>query len=155
MFAHLEHLLPVLPLPLPSPSHPGLLALVPLPPNSCCLPATPPPTHLKARKLIRAQESGTQTKTFKKNNSYPNSGGAMVGGRFFNSGERQKKGKQQSSHCGWWPHIKANLARYLPGGPVVKTPCSQCRGHRFDPWFGELTEQFGLKPANFLKKEKN
>ena len=21
-------------------------------------------------------------------------------------------------------------------GPVVKTPCFQCRGHRFDPWLG-------------------
>ena len=24
----------------------------------------------------------------------------------------------------------------FPGGPVVKTPCSQCRGSRFDPWSG-------------------
>ena len=24
----------------------------------------------------------------------------------------------------------------FPGGPVVKTPSSQCRGHRFDPWSG-------------------
>ena len=22
------------------------------------------------------------------------------------------------------------------GGPVIKTPCSQCRGHGFDPWSG-------------------
>ena len=22
----------------------------------------------------------------------------------------------------------------IPGGPVAKTPWSQCRGHRFDPW---------------------
>ena len=22
------------------------------------------------------------------------------------------------------------------GGPVVKTPCSQCRGPRFNPWSG-------------------
>ena len=22
----------------------------------------------------------------------------------------------------------------FPGSPVVKTPSSQCRGHRFDPW---------------------
>ena len=40
---------------------------------------------------------------------------------------------------------------------MVKTPHSQCRWHRFDPWFGELipyAKQFGLKPANFLKKER-
>ena len=24
----------------------------------------------------------------------------------------------------------------LPGGPVIKTLCSQCRGHRFNPWSG-------------------
>ena len=24
----------------------------------------------------------------------------------------------------------------FPGGPVVKTLCSQCRGHGFDPWSG-------------------
>ena len=24
----------------------------------------------------------------------------------------------------------------LPGGPVVKTPCFQCRGCGFDPWSG-------------------
>ena len=27
-------------------------------------------------------------------------------------------------------------ARDFPGVPVVKTPCSQCRGHGFDPWLG-------------------
>ena len=24
----------------------------------------------------------------------------------------------------------------FPGGPGAKTPCSQCRGLRFDPWTG-------------------
>ena len=24
----------------------------------------------------------------------------------------------------------------FPGGPAVKTPCSQCRGPGFDPWSG-------------------
>ena len=24
----------------------------------------------------------------------------------------------------------------FPGGPVAKTPCSQCRGDGFDPWSG-------------------
>ena len=24
----------------------------------------------------------------------------------------------------------------FPGGPVVRTPCSQCRGPGFDPWSG-------------------
>ena len=26
----------------------------------------------------------------------------------------------------------------FPGGPVVKTPSSQCRGHGFDPWSGKI-----------------
>ena len=26
--------------------------------------------------------------------------------------------------------------RDFPVGPVVKTPCFQCRGRRFDPWWG-------------------
>ena len=25
----------------------------------------------------------------------------------------------------------------FPGGPVIKTPHSQCRGHGFDPWLGD------------------
>ena len=24
----------------------------------------------------------------------------------------------------------------LPGSPVVRTPCSHCRGHGFHPWSG-------------------
>ena len=26
----------------------------------------------------------------------------------------------------------------LPGGPVVRTPCFQCKGHGFDPWSGKF-----------------
>ena len=32
---------------------------------------------------------------------------------------------------------KRNQLRDFPGGPAVKTPCSQCRGPRFDPWLGD------------------
>ena len=28
------------------------------------------------------------------------------------------------------------VLREFPGGPVVRTLCFQCRGHRFDPWLG-------------------
>ena len=31
-------------------------------------------------------------------------------------------------------HVKE--AWGLPGGPVAKTPCSQCQGPGFDPWSG-------------------
>ena len=32
--------------------------------------------------------------------------------------------------------LKMNQLAELPGGPVVKTPCFHCRGHRFNPWSG-------------------
>ena len=31
---------------------------------------------------------------------------------------------------------KVYFVRDFPGGPEVKTPCSQCREHGFDPWSG-------------------
>ena len=31
---------------------------------------------------------------------------------------------------------KENASRDFPGGPVAKTPCSQCRGSGFNPWSG-------------------
>ena len=31
------------------------------------------------------------------------------------------------------------------GGPVAKTPCSQCRGPRFDPWPGNLNPHVATK----------
>ena len=33
-------------------------------------------------------------------------------------------------------HINSAHGRDFPGGAVVKTPGSQCRGHGFDPWSG-------------------
>ena len=39
---------------------------------------------------------------------------------------------------------------------MVKTPRSQCSGHKLDPWFGELipsAERCRLKAANFFKKQ--
>ena len=30
--------------------------------------------------------------------------------------------------------ISQMVTRGFPGGPVVRIPCFQCRGHRFDPW---------------------
>ena len=31
---------------------------------------------------------------------------------------------------------KKNRTSDSPGSLMVKTPCSQCRGHRFNPWSG-------------------
>ena len=33
-------------------------------------------------------------------------------------------------------NIQKFFAFLYTGGPVVKTPCFQCRGHRFNPWLG-------------------
>ena len=38
--------------------------------------------------------------------------------------------------------------RYFPGGPVAETPCSQCRGPRFDPWSGNYRDAVGLTCRN-------
>ena len=32
------------------------------------------------------------------------------------------------------PNTQQSRGRGFPGGPVAKTPNSQCRGHRFNPW---------------------
>lgn len=36
----------------------------------------------------------------------------------------------------WWHKEDKSHVRDSPGGLVVKTPCSQCRRSRFDPWSG-------------------
>ena len=41
--------------------------------------------------------------------------------------------------------------RDFPGHPVVKTLCSQCREHGFDPWFGKLRSR---RLASMAKKKK-
>ena len=41
--------------------------------------------------------------------------------------------------------------RDFPGGPVVNTPCFQCRGPEFDPWVGELSS---CMPHRVAKKKK-
>ena len=38
-----------------------------------------------------------------------------------------------------------NLPKWdFPGGPVVKTPCFHCRGHRFGPGGGTKTKKKNL-----------
>ena len=36
----------------------------------------------------------------------------------------------------WCSHFGKLFSRDFPGGAVVKTPCSQCRGPGFNPWSG-------------------
>ena len=46
-----------------------------------------------------------------------------------------KVAKKQDLKCSY--HKKEMIIiRDFPGGPAVKTPCSQCRGPGFDPWPG-------------------
>ena len=33
---------------------------------------------------------------------------------------------------------RSSLFSDFPGGPVVKTPCFQCRGHMFNLWSGKI-----------------
>ena len=41
----------------------------------------------------------------------------------------------------------------LPGGPVAKTPCSQCRGPGFDPWSGNLSSHATTKDPTCHSKD--
>ena len=38
----------------------------------------------------------------------------------------------------WQTFLKMVIMENFPGDLVVKTPCFQCRGHRFDPWSGKF-----------------
>ena len=49
---------------------------------------------------------------------------------------------------------KINKCWDFPGGPVVKTPCFHCRGHRFDPWLGKIPMPHGVTGKKKKKKEK-
>ena len=58
---------------------------------------------------------------------------------------RSKAGFQLSLSMSLSSHVTLGEFSFLvkivgsvdfPGSPVVKTPCSQLRGHRFDPWSG-------------------
>ena len=40
----------------------------------------------------------------------------------------------------------------FPGGPVIKTPRSQCRGHRSGPWLGNYDLTCCKKKKKDLKK---
>ena len=43
--------------------------------------------------------------------------------------------------------LKINY-RDLPSGPVVKTVCIQCKGHRFIPWSGQLSPHIPQAPKS-------
>ena len=42
----------------------------------------------------------------------------------------------------------------FPGGPVVKTPCSQCWRHGFNPWSSEVGSNMPCGMAKILKEIK-
>ena len=44
-----------------------------------------------------------------------------------------------------WSHPLETLIRDLPGGPVVKTPYSQCKSSGFDPWSGNYMPHAATK----------
>ena len=52
---------------------------------------------------------------------------------------------------GYYSAIKKNRIWHFPAGPVVKTRCSQCREHGFNPWLGNENAACWLPPA----KKKN
>ena len=46
------------------------------------------------------------------------------------------KNSQQTEYRGYVPQHNKGHLRDFPGGPVVKTPRSQCREPGFNPWSG-------------------
>ena len=51
--------------------------------------------------------------------------------------------------------FKGEKAGNIPGNPVVKTPCPQCRLQEFNPWSGNYNSPKLLKiPHDTLKKNK-
>ena len=61
-------------------------------------------------------------------------------GSIFNFEKKKKAGCSQGylpffdSYC--FPDLKTKRSKDFPGGPMVKTPCSQCKRPEFDPWLG-------------------
>ena len=47
------------------------------------------------------------------------------------------------------------IIRDFPGGPVTKTPSSQCRGPRFAPWSGNWIPHAAIKTWHSKKKKNN
>ena len=41
----------------------------------------------------------------------------------------------------------------FPGDPPAKTPHSQCRGHRFDPWWGSQITRAAAKSSSAANKD--
>ena len=42
----------------------------------------------------------------------------------------------------------------FPGGPVGKTPCSQCRGLGFDPWLGNYIPYYAATKSSRASTKK-
>ena len=43
--------------------------------------------------------------------------------------------------------------RDFPGGPMAKTPCSQCRGPGFSPWLGNQIPQAATKTSHAANED--
>ena len=51
------------------------------------------------------------------------------------------------------PKHKIGLCWDFPGGPVAKTPCSRCRGPRFDPWSENYIPHAATKSSHAATKD--
>ena len=50
-------------------------------------------------------------------------------------------------------HIRTKIKNF-PGGPVAKTPRSQYRGPRFDPWSGNIPHMMQLRVCMLQQRSK-
>ena len=100
-------------------------------------PCRVPPTILGLWSTWKAQ-TGTKRPTVTPNpcpgllqfrgvwKSNPRSGETQEGEELLETNSQQLQKRTDENHLG-----------DFPGGPVVKTPHFHCRGHRFNPWWGD------------------
>ena len=60
----------------------------------------------------------------------------------------EKKKRKLKLHRNISFHLESPMSGDFPGGRVAKTLCSQCRGHRFDPWSGNWIPQATTKKSH-------
>ena len=66
----------------------------------------------------------------------------------------KKKKRKLKLHRNISFHLESPMSGDFPGGRVAKTLCSQCRGHRFDPWSGNWIPQATTKNPTCHSKDR-
>lgn len=135
VFGHLEHVSSCrAPLPIPLPSWPWSLC-----PLTAAAPSDTPTNSSQSKETKTCPRIWNSNQDILKNNSYPDSGGAVVGGRFFNSRRDKRKENSQVHSMG----DGAVLKRTWPGTCLV---VQWLRRRTHNPGGHSLTLVWGANP---------